>query len=446
MKQSQLNEILKKIHMSKAVAYSVGGTVIDNILGIDSKDLDIEVFGITLKELRECLDFCSVQYKEVGEKFGVIKFSVDGIDIDMSIPRTENKIGVKHQDFDIQLNPFLSISEACKRRDLTINSMCKSLLDGSIHDPYGGLKDLFQGVIKHTDDKTFIEDPLRVLRIMQLLPRKGKIVSPDTIKICKSMSDKFNTISKERVFEEFNKLLLKADKPSMGLEFLRECDWIQHFPELNNLIGCEQNPKWHPEGDVWIHTMMVLDNAAKLRKHVPENKKLAYMYAALLHDIGKPATTTLELKSPGHAEHGANLTFDFMNRITNTKDLINDIVTMVNLHMRPSQLFLAKAGVSAWKRLHKTYNLEMLGWLSKADSAGRTGRTIEDYHEPSLVCFTYNAEFGVLEKIVKGADLIELGFKPSPLFTTILDYAYNLQLDGENDKKSLICQIKSKFL
>lgn len=311
-----------------------------------------------------------------------------------------------------------------------------------IVDPFNGLKDLKEGRIKATNKKTFVQDPLRVLRIMQLLPRKGKFVDKRTIKLCKSMVNSFDELPKERVFEEFNKLLLKAKKPSMGLNFLKESNWIKHFPELSDLIGCPQNLKWHPEGDVWDHTCMVLDNAALLRENLPKKLRLSYMYGALLHDIGKPATTDpVKLTAHGHDEAGVKLAENFMLRLTNEKKLISNVCKIVKYHMRPGQLTFSKSKINAWKRLHNGLRLDLLGYMSKADSAGRTGRNVlTDTHNPSeLLCFKYFKIFGVdkIKPLIMGRDLIKIGLKPSPLFKKLLKSAYNMQLDGMNKEEIL---------
>ena len=323
--------------------------------------------------------------------------------------------------------------------------MYKNLHTGEIVDPFNGLEDLKNGIIRVTDEKTLIEDPLLVMRIMQLLPRKGKVVDAKTMKLCQTIVNDFIYFPKERIFDEFCKLLLKAEKPSAGFEFLRACGWIAHFPELKNLIDCPQNPVWHPEGDVWIHTMMVLDNAAKLRHNISEDLKLSYMFGALLHDIGKPDTTVLpKCTAHGHAGVGAELSKVFMNRITDNKTLIENVEAIVRLHMLPGQLFRSGAKSPAWRRLHNKFRLDVLGWISKADSSGRTGRSIEDVHETSEKCFEVFELLGerAIEPIVKGRDLIAMGMKPGPEFKAILNEAYELQIDGMNDVNEILEKLK----
>ena len=250
----ELKNIVKAIEKANGKCLLIGGGVIDTILNIPVKDWDIEVYGLSYNDLLELLTVFG-KPNLVGKSFGIIKVTVNNIDFDFSIPRIENRVGVGHKGFIVELKPELTPKEAALRRDITINSMYIDLHNGELIDPFNGQEDLFNGVIRVTNSATFTEDPLRVLRIMQILPRKGRIVDANTIELCKTMINEFDLLPKERVFEEFKKLLLKAKMPSLGLQFLKDCGWIIHFPELEALIGCKQHPKWHPEGDVWAHTL-----------------------------------------------------------------------------------------------------------------------------------------------------------------------------------------------
>ena len=213
-----LERIVRDIGKANGKSYLVGGAVVDILQARELKDWDVEVYRLSYQQLEELLSKHG-QQNLVGKSFGIIKVKVDGIEYDFSIPRKENRIGVSHRDFQIQLVPEMTPKEAAQRRDLTINSMFFDLCDYQLHDPYNGIADLKRGILRHTSEQ-FSEDPLRVLRIMQLLPRKGKTVAPETLLLCQGMADEYPTIASERVFEEWNKLMLKADKPSIGLRFL----------------------------------------------------------------------------------------------------------------------------------------------------------------------------------------------------------------------------------
>lgn len=439
--EEAFQRLLKEIGQQNGTAMLIGGAVIDNIQGLSLKDVDIEVYGLSYCALTELLEGLDLNCNLVGKSFGVIKTVISDLEIDISIPRRENKIGIGHKGFSVELDEKMTPKEAGKRRDLTINSMYLNLHTRELVDPYNGLADLEKGILRATDENTFIEDPLRVLRIMQLLPRKGISVAEETLKLCQDMVNSFSELPAERVFVEWEKLLLKAEKPSIGLEFLKASGWLKHFPELHNLVGCLQNPIWHPEGDVWIHTCMVLDNAAKLRPLIPEEWQLPYMFGALLHDVGKPSTTTPELTAYGHDVAGIPLAETFLRRITNNKSLIDRVSLIVGLHMRAGQLFGSKAKESAWKRLHNKCRLDILGWQSKADSAGRTGRNvILDSHKVSEMCFELFEKFGEeeIQPLIFGRDLIALGLKPSEKFGVILDDCYEKQLDGDSREEILL--------
>lgn len=440
-------EVVNLIKEKGGRAMLIGGAVIESIKGGKIKDWDIEVYGLEWEELISILSAFGTP-NLVGKSFGVIKINIDGIDYDFSLPRKDSKTGEGHNGFNVKVDPNMSPMEAGKRRDLTINSMYLNLHTLEIIDPFGGLEDLEKGILRATDHKTFIEDPLRVLRIMQLLPRKAKTAERATIDLCASMVDSFSELPSERLFVEWEKLLMKSDKPSLGLGFLRDCGWIKHFPALFDLIGCPQNPEWHPEGDVWIHTNMVVDNAARLRHLVDEDWRLAFMFGALLHDVGKPSTTVLpECTAYGHDREGIAIAEAFMNQLTNNRVLIERVKTIVGLHMRAGQLHSSGAKDAAWKRLHNKCRLDVLGMISKADSAGRTGRSIEDKHGVSEMCLHWFNELGEkpVEPLVKGRDLIALGMKPSPEFGAILKGCFDLQIEGMS-KDAILADLKESMI
>jgi len=425
----QVADIVKSVD---GKAFLVGGAVVDHLLGLTPKDWDIEVHGIPFDVLYALLASFGFKPNVVGAEFGVIK--VD--DLDISIPRTENKTGAKHTDFTVELNPNLTPAEAALRRDLTINSMFINLDTLELVDPFNGRKDLEQGILRATNEDTFKEDPLRVLRIMQLLPRKAKFVDPDTRELAISLSAQFDTLPKERVLAEFEKLLLKADKPSMGLRFLLEADWLKHFPELAALVGCPHNPEHHPEGDVWEHTLLALDHAASILKHIPDEWKLPFMFGVLCHDLGKPATTDLvELTSYGHDIAGEPLAEVFMQRLTNEIKLIERVCVLVRNHMQPYFLDSGGAKRPAWRRLHNKVRLDILGWVSLCDKASSDPAVLSTGHARSNACWVQFMWLNGLEGPIKpkllGRHLIDRGWKPGPEFGKILKIAYELQLDNE---------------
>ena len=303
----------------------VGGMVRDYFINntIESKDIDIEIY--TNKKYEEILDLLTHKNYRcdiVGKNFGVIKTrDENNNEIDISLPRIEKLVGTKHTDFEIISNGELSFKEAFKRRDFTFNAIGYDFMENKIIDLYNGVNDIKNKTIKHVSAKTFIEDPLRIYRAIQFAARFGFDIHPRTKLLIKDMVSKgmLDEIPKERVFIEFEKLLTKSENPSIGFELMREFNILEkYFPE---------ELKWHPEGDVWIYTMMVIDEMAKLE--VDKDKKLLYLLSCLCHDLGKPSTTiTLEdgkITSRGHEEAGIGPSISFLNRLTNNKKLIEQV-------------------------------------------------------------------------------------------------------------------------
>ncbi len=438
-----LKELIQVIRAAGATAVNlVGGAVVDVLSGREAKDLDIEVFGLTPEAIEKSLILNGFPANTVGKSFGVIKTVLPcGAEIDLSVPRRENKIGVGHKDFTVAVDPGMTAEEAARRRDLTINSLALDLLTGQIVDPFGGMKDLHEGIIRATDPETFVEDPLRVLRISQLLPRKGKRVDSLTMALCRLLIPEYRHLPAERVFCEFRKLLLKARKPAKGLRFLEKSGWLRWFPELHVLRVTPQNPAWHPEGSVWNHTLLVVNRAAEIRASVPEEWREALMWAALLHDVGKAVTTRPDLTSPGHDEAGGPLASSFMERLRAPKKLAQQVELLVRLHMRPGQLHQAGASEGAWRRLHRQVPLEILALLHWADSTSRPGhrRPVEEC-PPARLALKLAGKFSAepTKPVVTGADLLVLGFKPGPAIGKALKAAFERQLEGETSKEVLL--------
>jgi tRNA nucleotidyltransferase (CCA-adding enzyme) len=420
----------------------VGGSVRDHFLGIVHKDFDIEVYGIsTMQGLQKIIEkYGTVNI--VGKSFGVLKFCNKDLEIDFSLPRTESKIGNKHIDFSIKCDGNLPFDVAFRRRDFTVNAIGFNILTKEIIDPYGGLIDLKNRILRHIDDKSFIEDSLRVYRAAQFCARFGFILFGKTEKLCADMVSfgALDYLPKERIFWEFNKLLLKSPKPSIGFEILKRVNALRYFPELLALVGVLQNPEYHPEGDVWVHTMMSVDEMAKL-KTGNDKRDLVLLFAILCHDFGKPATTTLlngKLISHNHDNAGVEPTILFLKRLTDDKSLIESVIPLVKYHLAPFALYRDKSSKSAVRRLALKVNIENLVLVAKADTFGRTLKNITFFEGEWLLDMAkmLNVEKYPVKNFIGGKDLIELGLKPSKDFKRLLDYAYNLQLDEKVVNKS----------
>ncbi len=423
-------ETARLVRRAGGRALLVGGAVRDAALGRPVRDVDIEVYGIPPERLEKILSR-RFSLDRVGKSFGVLKLR--GFPIDVSLPRREWKLGTGHRGFLVQSEPFISYEEAASRRDFTINSMAWDPLTSELLDPYGGLEDLQNRILRHTSPK-FVEDPLRVLRGMQFAARFDLTAAPETIELCKRIT--MEDLPRERVFEEWKKLILFGVRPSRGLQFLADCTWIRYYPELEALRGCRQEPSWHPEGDVWVHTLHCMDAFAGER--IGEAwEDLVVGFAVLCHDFGKPATTKVvegRIRSLGHEEAGAQPTRSFLGRMTNSEDFIEQVVVLVTHHLRPQQLYEARAGDSAIRRLaRRVGRIDRLVRVARADQLGRPGMPFDGF--PAGKWLLERAqELAVKDSapkpIVLGRHLIALGLKPGPHFKPILDACYEAQLDG----------------
>jgi len=439
----KLSQVLMDIGARPIV---VGGYVRDHFLGVESKDIDIEVYGISsLDVLKSSLEpFTPVH--EVGKSFGVLKIRLDDHDLDISLPRTEIKTAKGHKGFHVQTNGYLDFNTASKRRDFTMNAIGYDIKTDFFIDPHGGKKDIKNSIIRHVDDESFIEDPLRVLRAVQFAARFDFKLDANTLKLCQTMikEDMLSELPKERIFEEYKKLLLKAPKPSVGFELLDKLNAL--FPELKALQGIVQDKTKHPEGDVWTHTIMSLDAMAELK--TGDNKKdIILMLAVLCHDLGKVKTTKVTDNKVSATDHHNTLepTLSLLERLSDQRSLIDAVVSLVREHPAPSRLYKENALDSAIRHLSTRVNIEDLVTLAKADNFGRTTQdAIGKEYPAGEWLLTKAKELDVLhkapEQILQGRHLISCGLKAGKIFKNILELAYEAQLDGAffTEKEALV--------
>ena len=416
-------------------AWLVGGAVRDGILGVGVKDADVEVFGLAPQRL---VDELSGHFRLdlVGMSFGVLK--LHGVDVDVSLPRRESKRGTGHKGFEIDSDPSLPLAEAAARRDFTVNAIYQDPLTGEFADPYHGRDDLASHTLRHVSDK-FAEDPLRVLRGMQFVARFGLRPASETVATCRSMT--MEDLPPERLMEEWRKLLVKGVRISDGLNFLRATGWTKYFPELARLIGCKQAPEWHPEGDVWNHTLCCLDAFARRRDEQAERDEaedLVVGLAVLCHDFGKPATSRYDpeknrIRSLGHDEAGVAPTLSFLRRLTNEERILRAVPPLVQFHMSPFAYWKSNAGPSAIRRLAvKVGSISRLLRVARADDEGRPPFPSEPEAIDWLAAKAEELRVrdAAPKPIVMGRDLIALGYKPSPRFGKLLSQCFEAQLDG----------------
>ena len=343
-----IKSIANKIKQEGGRLYLVGGAVRDSLLGKTTHDEDYCVTGITCKKFQEMFPEAHIR----GKAFAV--FDIEGKEF--ALARTESKVGAGHKEFEIKADPKISIEEDLARRDITINAIAKDVLTGEIIDPFNGQEDLKNKVIRATT-KHFKEDPLRVYRVARFAAQLGFEVEEDTIKQMQELKGELDTLSKERVFTELSKAL-ETEKPSNFFKVLRKADLLDiHFKEIKDLIGAEQPPKYHPEGDAYNHTMLVLDMSSDLTKNFETNRKLEIRFSALVHDLGKGVTPKEEYPHHyGHENTGAELVTKFAHKINAPNNWIKCGKTACREHMRGGIFYKMKPStkVSFIERVDKS--------------------------------------------------------------------------------------------
>jgi tRNA nucleotidyltransferase (CCA-adding enzyme) len=430
-------------------ALIVGGWVRDVLRGRPSKDVDIEVFGIPQEQLPALLAPLG-RVEPVGQSFPVYKVvptrvspstslaAGDGA-IDVALPRRESKSGRGHKGFDVHGDPFMTVREAARRRDFTVNAIAWDPLTNQVEDPFDGRGDIERRVLRAVDPATFGDDSLRVLRAVQFSARFEFALHDDTAALCRTIP--LDDLPAERVWGEIEKLLLQAKRPSIGFALALDLGVVDRLlPELRPLVGCEQEPDWHPEGDVWTHTLMVIDQARALNRDLDRPRTIAVMLGAVCHDLGKPATTAVidgRIRSLDHEQAGVEPTVRLLDRLNvHTFDgyaVRDQVVGLVAHHLKPGMFHKSgNVGDGAFRRLAQKVDLELLARVARADCLGRTGgfdcsamdwfidraRALGVEHEPPA-------------PLLLGRHLLALGLQPGPRVGEVLKQVYERQLDGE---------------
>ena len=422
-------------------ALIVGGWVRDLLRGHPSKDVDLEVFGVPQERLLALLAPLG-RVEPVGQSFPVYKVvrpgSGDGA-IDVALPRRESKHGRGHKGFAVQGDPAMSIADAARRRDFTVNAIAYDPLTGAFEDPFHGRADIERRRLKAVDLTTFGDDSLRVLRAVQFAARFGFSLDAETAALCRRIP--LDDLPAERIWGELEKLLLQAERPSIGFALALDLGVVdQLLPELTPTIGCQQEPEWHPEGDVWVHTLMVIDQARELNGDLDRPRLIAVMLGAVCHDLGKPATTAVidgRIRSLDHEQAGVEPTLRLLDRLNihtiDGFDVRGQVVGLVANHLKPGMFFKAdNVGDGAFRRLAQKVDMELLARVARADCLGRGGgfdcsaidwfleraRALGVQHEPPA-------------PLVLGRHLLALGLTPGPRIGEVLKLVYEKQLDGE---------------
>jgi tRNA nucleotidyltransferase (CCA-adding enzyme) len=436
-----VQDLFARLRQAGGRPYLVGGSVRDALLGLPVKDFDLEVFGLPVEALRHALEQAG-HVNAVGEAFTVFKVSglagVDGA-VDVALPRRDSKVGPGHRGIAVTGDPDLDLAEAARRRDFTMNALLYDPAAGQIHDPHGGRADLEARLLRAVDARTFGEDPLRALRAVQLAARFELRVDEATARLCAAMP--LRELPAERVFAEIEKLLLRSRRPSLGLRLLREWGMLEAVaPELLPLADTPQDPVWHPEGDVWTHTLLAVDQATALLGDLDPPRALTVMLATLCHDLGKPGTTRFEdgrLRSRGHEDAGLAPTESLLDRwrvhTLSGYDVRAQVLALVGNHLKPGQLYDDRDRVSdgAIRRLARKCEPDLLYRVARADCLGRTG----DFPPVAMEWFLERVrELQVAHRppapLLLGRDVVALGVPPGPAVGQVLRAVYERQLDG----------------
>ena len=434
-------------------AMLVGGSVRDRLMGIDSKDFDIEVYRLEPARLRTVLEQLG-QVNTVGEHFSVYKLvlyrpepqrpgaSIDEpvlsdqtptqarFEIDVSLPRRESKSGRGHRGFVIEGDPAMSFEEAARRRDFTINAILLDPLTGETIDPFGGRADLARRILKAVAADTFIEDSLRVLRAVQLAARFEMSIDSATVALCRTID--LTDLPRERIWGEIEKLLALADHPSLGLAAALELGVLdQLFPELRALVGYQHEGDGHPAGDAFSHAKLSLDEAVKLASDLSKPKRLAVMLATLGHDLG-------ELKSPDNARALTDATRSILNKLglyrVGGYDVRSQVMALVREHRKPREFYQRRDTTTDgdFRRLAQQVDIDLLYRVAKACAAGRgsgSSSVAEDWFIERARAL--GVEHGPPAPLLQGRHLLDAGFEPGPQMGKLLRRVYELQLDGK---------------
>jgi tRNA nucleotidyltransferase (CCA-adding enzyme) len=422
-------------------SFLVGGCVRDALLGIENKDFDIEVFGLNYEELVRGLSRWG-RTDLVGKSFGVVKLTTrQGATFDFSIPRRDSKVAPGHKGFTVTWDPAITPRDAAARRDFTFNALMYDPRRDEVLDFLGGVADLENRVLRHASP-AFVEDPLRVLRGMQFAARFDLEPAPETVALCRQTKASFRELAVERVGEEWFKWAARSTRPSAGLRFLEATEWIEHFPEIEAVVGVPQDPEWHPEGDVWKHTGHCCDALVTLPEWQQANSagRIVYSLAVLTHDLGKARTTqqveqegVVRITSPRHEDASVAMAESFLRRIRAPNAVIERVLPLVKNHMVHVQTVTDRAV----RRLARRLEPETITSLCTVMTADAMGRPPKPPTAPPVVTRlrARATELAVHDSapkpILMGRHLLELGMEPGPELGEIVEAAYEAQLEGE---------------
>jgi tRNA nucleotidyltransferase (CCA-adding enzyme) len=460
--QREVLKVCEAVSKAGGRAMIVGGWVRDRLLGIESKDYDIEVYRMEPSILRDALAKIA-PVNTVGEKFSVYKLAFksqegERFEIDVSIPRRESKTGRGHRRFLIEGDPDMTFEEAARRRDFTINAILYDPLTDEIIDPFGGVEDLKRRALKAVAADTFIDDSLRVLRAVQFAARFEMTIDPQTVDLCRSID--LSDLPRERIWGEMEKLLTLASRPSIGLDAALAVGALASLlPEIHALAEVESRAV--PDQSPFHITKRALDEAAKLAIGLSKEKRVALMLAVLCRELGNPQSgnpqsgklqsENLQSENPESGKPLQAVAADEARSVVEiaveqTRALLNrlGVHTMSGYDVRSQTLALARerlkpiefyrqrdsAPDGLFRRLARRVDIDLLYRAEKACALARGDSTVaEDWFIEKARAL--GVEHGPPAPLLLGRHLIEAGLAPGPRMGELLRRIYDLQLDGQ---------------
>ncbi len=420
-------------------SYYVGGYVRDKLLGKESNDIDVCLVGATPDLVVRTLKFLpfvsSITSSPVGNLFPVWVADVEGVGkVEFALARTEISVGKGHTDFLVN-SDGISIEEDLFRRDLTINSMAEEILTGKLIDPYHGADDLFHRIARPVSAE-FKKDDLRAMRAARFCSSLELTPTAELYRMCSEMNPL--TISKERVGKELKRLFESDGKPSIFFNFLQEIGWLEvFFKELYALRGVPQNPKYHPEGDAYVHTLLCMDQVK------PEWEDKVFIKTVMLcHDYGKALRTVVhasgKITSIEHEIAGVQPTHEFLERIVMFDKKFHERVAMlVELHMVHTLTKISNKVIK--QTLRRLMSLELtydqLYRVCYCDINGRGGSTVV-IPEIGHIKADHFVSTGVMEPVVTSKMLLDAGLSPGQFFGKYLAKALELQDRGSLNQEN----------
>lgn len=411
--------------------YVVGGAVRDVALGKLPKDIDLLVQGVEGDDVAALLEALPGRVDYTGKAFGVYRYrNRDGSEVEIALPRVERSTGDQHTDFEVDASPFLPVQDDLARRDFTVNAMAVNLATGELVDPYGGKDDIRAGRLRAVSDTAFLEDPLRMLRGLVAMSRFGLAPDSDLERQFRLHGSRLGHISPERVQVELDKLLA-GDQPHVALRYGLDTDLVHHFlPEVAATRGFDQQNKHHNK--------VLDDHLLKVLQGMVEQGGDADMrLAALLHDIGKPASQWIDEDGWAHyyenergegADHevvGANMTRDLLTRLRYPNERIDRVTHLVRHHMFPA--FSSMGGARKFLNRVGDQHADDLLTLRWADNGGKPkghDKDVDVNRMRQLVDKVREARQPTDKSMlaINGHDLIQSGHKPGPHFTHLFDH------------------------